>query len=233
MNQISFNSQYKYVPFLAMFYVSLALCYPILVNKPVLFPFGVLSAPGLIIPFWFIMTTIITEVYGFKTTMKLFWSTIVCLYIAAFITHFLLNLTPPPNWKGQHGYEYVLGNFMSVTVLTSIALVIGTRINAYLLARWKVLLQGKHFWLRAMIATFIGEFIFSLALLPTQILFETHPFSKESFLLFLWLVVIEITATTGLVLLSVFIVRFLKRIDSIDIYDDRIKFNPFIGLINN
>jgi hypothetical protein len=58
-----------------MLYVAIAIAYPVLAHKSISTPVGLLSAIVFVGPILFMIGNIIAEVYGYKLSMKLFWST--------------------------------------------------------------------------------------------------------------------------------------------------------------
>jgi uncharacterized PurR-regulated membrane protein YhhQ (DUF165 family) len=148
--------------FLTTLYMAIMTCSTVLGNKLVLTPFGVLSAASLVSPFWYILGDIITEVYGYKISRKLFWSVIICQFLFALTTFFLIKLASPHYWNGKYAYQFVLGDLIKFSVVNFIAITIAWHINTKLFIKWKILLKGKYFWLRSIGSSGIGLFIYTV-----------------------------------------------------------------------
>lgn len=226
MTPTPFEEQYKCIPFLAMLYIAFALAVTILVNRLIVTPVGIISALFFVSPLWFMLGNVIAEVYGCKTSMKLFWSTAVCQFIAGLICHFLLNLQSPASWHGQASYDYVLGKFLSNVIFQIVALLIAWRINAFLITKWKIWWKGRVFWLRYIVAASISQAIFSVLIYPTFFwLITVHTFKDATHLL-LWGNVIQIAITIILSIPAFISVVVIKRIDKEDVYETVENFNP-------
>jgi hypothetical protein len=154
--------QQKCLPSLAALYMAVMTCSTVLGNKLVLTYFGVLSAASLVSPLWYILGDIITEVYGYKTSRKLFWSVVVCQFMFALTCYFLIKLDSPPYWHGQDGYQLVLGDLVKFSVVNFIGIIIAWHINAKLLVKWKILMHGKYFWLRSIGSSGLGLIIYTI-----------------------------------------------------------------------
>ena len=156
------SQQQRCLPFLATFYMAVMTCSTVLGNKLVLTHFGVLSAASLISPLWYILGDIITEIYGYKTSRKLFWSVVICQFLFALACYFLIRLDSPVYWHGQDGYQLVLGDLVKFSVVNFIGITIAWHINAKLLVKWKALMNGKYFWLRSIGSSGIGLIIYTI-----------------------------------------------------------------------
>lgn len=227
MTPTIFDEQYKCIPFLAMLYISFALASPILTNKLVTTPIGIVSASVFVSPLWFMLGNVIAEVYGYKLSMKIFWSTMICQFIAGIICHYLVGLTSPPSWHGQAGYDYVLGHFLGTTTFEIVGLILAWRTNAYLLTKWKILLKGKFFWGRSIVSSAIGQIIFALVISPTLFWFITVHTMSDAIKLFFWTVAIRIMLTMAIAIFGSISIYILKRIDQADVYETIDNFNPF------
>lgn len=124
---------------------------------------GIIESGGILIfPLNYAIIDIITEVYGYNQTKKLIkYSFLCCLFFATIVP--AISLLPAPiSWHHQQEYHFVLGNVFRFFLSNSIGIVAGITINAYLIRRWKILLNGKHFWLRSIASSAIGEMITSI-----------------------------------------------------------------------
>lgn len=225
MKVITENQQYKYIYFLATLYMSLMTCSAVLGNKLIDTPIGILSAASLVSPFWFVLGDIITEVYGLKMIMRLFWSVIICQFIFAFICLFLINLNSPVSWNGQGDYDLVLGHLVRIAAFQLIGISIAWNLNARLLAKWKILMRGKYFWLRSIGSSGVGLVIFSfVSVLPTTL--GMFPL-KIVISMVMWSCALKLIFTVLLALPSTIVVILLKNAELIDNEHQQLKYNPF------
>lgn len=219
------NQQYKYIYFLATLYMSLMTCSAVLGNKLVDTPVGIFSAASLVSPFWFVLGDIVTEVYGLKIIMRLFWSVIICQFIFAFICLFLIGFKSPTFWNGQSGYDLVLGHLVKIAAFQFVGITIGWNLNARLLTKWKILMCGKYFWLRSIGSSGIGLVIFSLvSVFPT--IFGMFPI-KTVVSMVVWSCTLKIVFATLLAFPSTLFVFLLRRGEYLDNEGLGFKYNPF------
>lgn len=220
-----FRRPYKFLIFLIMLYMTIKLTTVVLIYKIITIGSFSASASTLVMPFWFVLGDIIAEVYGYKIARHIIWMAIVCQFIFAFFCVVLITFHAPAGWPHQEAYEQVLGKLPRVALASFLAIVCGGFINAYAISKWKILLNGKYFWLRSLAASSIGELVF------TMIAYVTEFFGVTSFsnLVHLMLIsyVIKLILNPVLILPSMFVAFLLKRLEKVDTYDYDTNFNPF------
>lgn len=171
------NQPYRYLYFFAMLYLTIMLSVAVLSNKIIIIGHHITMAGTLFIPFWFVLSDIITEIYGYSVARKIIWMSFICHLIFSVLCEIALHINYPSFWQGQAGYEFVLGHLIRITFSGFIAYIISGTINIYLLARWKLLVKGKYFWLRSIGASTIGELIYTV-LAVVMIQFHVLTFSQ-------------------------------------------------------
>ena len=152
---------YRYQPFLIMLYMTLITTVSVLSNI-ITIDGHITMAGTLVIPFWFILSDIITEIYGYKISRKVIWLAFFCHFIFSVLCTISIHLPPPAFWHEQSAYQLVLGNLIRINLSGLIAYIISGTLNIYLLTRWKFLLKGRYFWLRSFFASTIGELIYTV-----------------------------------------------------------------------
>src|SRR3990167_4678275 len=156
------NKPYRYLAMLSMLYMTIIITVCVLSNKIIIIAGHVTMAGTLFIPFWFILSDIITEIYGYKISRQIIWFSFLCLFIFSILCSIALHLSSPHFWHGQSAYNLVLGDATRITASGLVAYIISGSINIYLLVRWKFLLKGKYFLLRSFCASTIGELIYTV-----------------------------------------------------------------------
>jgi uncharacterized integral membrane protein (TIGR00697 family) len=219
------NNQYKCLTALAMLYMTVKLITVILIYKTILIGPFTATASTLIMPFWFFIGDIIAEVYGYKISRHVIWMTLLLQFLFAFTCFGMLHLHSPPGWLHQDAYEQVLGKLPRVAFASFLAITLGAFINAYILTKWKILLKGKHFWLRSLGASTIGEAIFTLTAYLTEFL-GIIPFSTLMQLMAISFLA-KLIIGPILVTPASIIAKIIKKIEGVDIYDYSTNFNPF------
>ena len=197
-----------------------------LIASKIIVVFGLnVTAALVFFPITYIFDDILTEVYGFKVSRRVIWMGFVANAVVTFGGLIATSLPSASFWHGEHAYELVFSTSLRIFIASSLAYLTGEFINSTLLAKLKVATQGRHLWLRALSSSAVGvgfdTVIFSTVgfygKMPTQDL--TH----MMVIMYLFKVGYEVVALP----FTYKIVNYLKRIDNIDYYDTKTKFNPF------
>jgi uncharacterized integral membrane protein (TIGR00697 family) len=206
------NQQKCIIP-ISMFYISIMICSDLLVNKPVVMFKGYTTAATLVFPLWFILNDIIAEVYGYKTCRKIMWIGFITEIIFNMFCYVGSHLPSPADWNNQPAFDLILAPLMRITLGTFVAFIISGYINIYLLTKWKALMSGKHFWLRSIGSSTIGEIIYSI-LVVWIILLGTMETSKI-LMIMLWSFSIKVIYTIVMAYPAALVVQVIKRIEGI------------------
>jgi uncharacterized integral membrane protein (TIGR00697 family) len=103
---------------------------------------------------------------------------------------------------------------------------LGEFFNSFVLAKMKVLTNGRWLWSRTIGSTLVGEAIDSVVFIAVASLFGVFPWSlfiTLAFTNYFFKVVIEAMMTP----LTYLVVNALKRAENEDYYDRETNFNPF------
>src|SRR5574338_774700 len=122
------------------------------------------DAATILFPISYIFGDILTEVYGFKNSRRVIWTGFFCLALAALTFWAVSRLPGEAQWQGYAGdaaYQAILGGMSSGgIVLASLAAYwAGEFSNSYILARLKVLREGRWLWRRTIGSALGGELI--------------------------------------------------------------------------
>jgi queuosine precursor transporter len=216
------HMNYKYLPSIAMVYMTLKLTTILLIYKIInIGPFSA-SASTIIMPFWFFCGGIIAETYGYKTAKNLIWVALICQLLFALICTCGLSLDI--NSHSQH--DQALANLPRVTISSFLAVVSGGFINAYIITKWKIIFHGKYFWIRSLFASTIGEFVFTFVAYLCEFL-GMVPFSKLMELM-MFSFTVKILLNPILIIPSWMISNALRQSEQSDPDDDNVSpLNPF------
>lgn len=228
------RSSFKYYDLIMAAFVCVLLCSNLIgaakaaqLQLPVLgtVTFG---ADLLFFPLSYIFGDILTEVYGYGRDRRVVWAGFGALIFAAFMAFVVVNLPPAQNVfmdEYQKHIEAVFGNTWRIVAGSMIAFWCGSFANSFVLAKMKILTQGKHLWTRTIGSTIVGQFV------------DTSLF----FVIAFWgiwpqeqLIAVTITQylfkTTWEALMTPVtykVVGFLKRVENEDHYDRDTDFTPF------
>jgi queuosine precursor transporter len=99
---------------------------------------------------------VIAEVYGYQMAKKIIWYAFACDFIFAILVLFISHI-PSANQSETAGYIQVLGPLLRAVVAQTIGVLSGAFINIYLISKWKIMTNGRYFWLRSIGSSTIGE----------------------------------------------------------------------------
>jgi uncharacterized integral membrane protein (TIGR00697 family) len=187
----------------------------------------------LLFPLSYIFGDILTEVYGYQRSRKVIWTGFACLLLASAIFLLVGILPGEATWKsyaGDAAYVAILGGMSSGgIVLGSLAgYWSGEFTNSFVLAKMKILTNGRWLWTRTIGSTIAGELVDTVVFVVVASIFGVFPWS-----LFLTLTVTNYLFKVGVEALmtpaTYAVVGMLKRVENEDFYDRDTDFNPFIA----
>lgn len=186
------------------------------------FAFG---AGVLFFPISYVFGDILTEVYGYARARRVVWAGFAALAFASLMAWVVVQLPPAAGWTNQPAYETIFGATPRIVAASLIAFWAGEFVNAYVLARMKVMTQGRGLGARMIGSTGIGQGVDTLIFYPVAFY---GVWSNELLLAvmganYLLKVGWEIVALP----VTYRVVKWLKRVEHEDYFDRRTDFNPF------
>jgi len=186
----------------------------------------------ILFPLSYIFGDILTEVYGYKRSRRVIWTGFAALAVSSLVFWGLSLLPGEAQWQtyaGDAAYAAILGGMSSGgIVLGSLAgYWSGEFSNSVILARLKVITDGKMLWLRTISSTLIGQMIDTTVFVAIASLFGVFPWSLFWTLTvsnYIFKVGIEVIMTP----LTYKIVKKAKSAEKVDYYDRDTDFNPFL-----
>lgn len=189
------------------------------------------DAGTILFPISYIFGDILTEVYGYKQSRRVIWAGFACLALSAVIFWIVRAMPGEATWQGYAGddaYNAILGGMSTGgIVLASLAgYWTGEFTNSFILAKMKILTEGRWLWMRTIGSTLFGEFVDTVMFVVVASVFGVFPWS-----LFLSLTVTNYLFKCGVEALmtpvTYLVVGALKRAENEDYYDRGTDFNPF------
>jgi len=184
----------------------------------------VLPAAIIIFPLSYIVGDILTEVYGFAATRRVIWMGFFANLILVIFIYLCQLLPPAVFWNGQEAYENILGFTSRLLIASFTAYLVGEFANSMILARLKVITEGRWLFIRTISSTVVGQGIDSALFITIAFLnvLDGSDLIRMIALQWSFKVLYEVIATP----LTYAIVGFLKQKENIDIYDEETSFNP-------
>ncbi len=119
------------------------------------FKFGAAAA---LFPFSLLVGDALSEVYGFRHTRFAVVISLVCYLFFVAMSYFTVALPPAPEWPLQVEYEKFYGTTWRIFIAGLSAFLVSQLLNALVMVKIKAAMRGRNFYVRALAATFVGEF---------------------------------------------------------------------------
>ena len=225
--------QYRYYEFVMVAFVVILVCSNLIgpakiaqVDLPLVgaFTFG---AGVLFFPISYVFGDILTEVYGYARSRRVIWAGFAALAFASFMAWVVVSLPPAPFWKNQGAYEIAFGSTWRIALASMVAYFCGEFVNSFVLAKMKILTQGRWLWTRTIGSTIFGEAVDSALFYPLAF-YGTGIIPDEKLPL---VMLAQFVTKVGVeVLFTPFtyaLVGWLKEKENEDYYDRDTDFTPF------
>jgi len=228
--------QYKYLDIITALFVTVLMLSNLLSSAKVIdlgISLGslnlVFDAGTLVFPIAYIFGDILTEIYGYQRSRRVIWlgfmSTVM---LGAFV--WLAGLLPGEGyWEqtvGQNAFNSILGGISGLVIASLAAYFIGEFSNSYVLARMKVLTNGKYLWMRTIGSTLVGQGVDTIAffLIATALgVFPPEILVSLMVTNYIFKVGLEVVFTP----ITLPLIAAIKRAENEDVYDRDTNFNPF------
>ena len=185
---------------------------------------GITATAGLIVfPVSYIINDCIAEVWGFKKARLIIWSGFASNFLVIAFAQLATVLPAAPYWEGEEAFNFVFGLAPRIAIASLLAFLIGSLLNAYVMSKMKLASQGRHFSLRAVFSTLVGESADSLIFFP--IAFGGLIPLSELFAMILTQAILKSAYEVVILPLTIRVVRYIKHIEGSDVYDKGISYN--------
>lgn len=184
----------------------------------------------LLFPFTYILSDILTEVYGYGTSRRVVWYSFGANVVAAGLFVVAVALPHSPDFANQEAFAAVLGQVPGLVIASLAGAWFGSFTNDSVLAGlklWMVQWDPHHRWLplRTIGSTLAGELVDTLLFVGVAVLFGVFP--GEAFLSLVisqWVIktLVEVVFTP----LTVLVIRAVKRYEGLDVVGTE-TWNPF------
>ena len=187
----------------------------------------VVSAAIICFPISYIVSDILTEVYGFRVARGVIWLGFACNLLMVSLFWAGGMIPGAVFWEDQGAYQTILGATGWILLGSFTAYIVGEFTNATVMVVLKNKTRGRHLWARTISSTLAGQGIDS-------VLFFAIAFGVSGLwpwpavfaaMVFEWIAksMYEAAATP----LTYLVVNWLKGTERMDVYDAPRSLNPF------
>lgn len=183
------------------------------------------DAGTIIFPLTFLLSDMITEVYGYKQARRAIWCGF--LFNGVFIAYgFIVTHMPSPSFATNNAaFDHLLAVNTRIIIASAISYLLAEPLNAYVLAKLKMKTEGKYMPVRFIASTFFAAACDSAVFSCLAFYGLMSNADLLNLILGMWIIKVSIEII-GLPV-SVSCARRLKQAESLDIYDNQTCFNIF------
>ena len=184
------------------------------------------DAGTLIFPLTFLLSDLITEVYGYRQARRAIWCGFLFNAVFIFYGQLVIHL-PSPSYAAinNHRFDQLLSMNTRIIIASTMSYLCSEPLNSLVMAKLKIYFAGRKLAVRFVASTCIASFVDS-AIFGTAAFFGMM--SNKALLIFIltmWFfkVCIEIVGLP----VSIYLAHKLKKAEHLDIYDMKTSFNLF------
>jgi uncharacterized integral membrane protein (TIGR00697 family) len=176
-------------------------------------------------PITYIISDVVTEVYGYRRAKFITWVGFGCLALMSILYLIAAWLPPAPFYQGEAAFDSVFTFVPRIALGSLIGFVVGSLLNAVVLSRLKILTEGRWLWTRTIGSTIVGEAADSVvfAVVAFAGIFEMRQLIILAFTGFALKTLYEILATP----FTYIVVRRVKSLEGEDTFDHGVRYSPF------
>lgn len=218
------DSQLKYFWPIVLAYVTFQLISDVTAGKIIALGPAQFSVTVLYFPVTYVISDVLTEVYGYARARRVLWLVMVSSIVAGLVYQLVVLLPPAPGFPHNDAYQTVLGAVPRILVAGWIAVFAGDIANNFVMAKMKIWTAGRYLWTRTIGSTLVGQFLNTVifyvgalsGVLPANVLIEAIAWA--------WIakVAVEVLFTP----LTYWAVATLKSREGLDYFDYKTDFTP-------
>ncbi|MEL6445664.1 MAG: queuosine precursor transporter [Bacteroidota bacterium] len=210
---------------IAMIFVAMLVISNIIAVKIVqIGPFSI--AGGIVcFPIVYIVNDVLAEVYGYERTRNVIWWGFGILAASVFVISVAVMLPAAPFYEDQEAFARLFGFVPRIALASLVAYLVGSFMNAIVLSKMKVMMEGRHLWMRTIGSTIVGEGVDSIVfnVIAFAGVFGSGQLVAIAFSGFVLKTAYEVVATP----LTYLVVGWVKKVEGVDVYDADVSYSPF------
>lgn len=188
--------------------------------------FGVINDAGaFVFPLTFLLSDIITEVYGYKHARRAIWTGFLfnCIFLG--YGQIVIHVHSSDLLFQNDVNNVLLYSHVRIIAASVVSYVIAEPLNSFLLAKLKHYFAGKYMGVRFLLSTFLAASLDSALFIFLGFYGAMSNEKVMEFITMMW--AIKVLIEIIMLPLAVHISNRLKQIEKLDIYDTKDSFNVF------
>lgn len=217
---------YRYLYFFMMLFITIFIVCDTTAFRMTTFFSTSVPTSGMIIPIVFALGDLISEVYGYSISRKLIWNNLVCQFIFGILITLALKFPSPPGDNFNYHYNLAFQHIIRTNITSCLSVTSGMFVNAFLMSKFKIWMNGKRFWVRTIISSSISEFVLCFVAYSTLYMGLKNVYEIWKIIIVVWYykLLFSVCVAPFVTILS----DFFKSLEKSDVYDYHIKYNPFM-----
>lgn len=142
---------------LAMSFVALLVVANVVAVKPVALNGWVLPAGTIAYPFTFLLTDVISELYGRKVATRVVWYGFGLSAAMVFLVYVAQVLPSADFWEGQGAFETTLGSVPRIVLGSMTAYLLSQHSDVLIFHHIRRVTNGRHLWFRNSASTTVSQ----------------------------------------------------------------------------
>ena len=184
-----------------------------------------ITAGLLIFPVTYIINDLIAEVWGYRKMRLIIWSGFMLNFFAVVVFRISIWAPASIDFPYQQAFKIILQNSERITVASFIAFLFGSFLNTYVMSKMKILQRGRHFSIRAIASTIVGEGADSLVFFT--IAFSGVISRHQLIILILTQTALKTAYEIVALPLTNYVVNRVKKQQQTNVFDNKVSYNPF------
>ena len=185
----------------------------------------VFSSANIIFPLSYILSDLVTEVYGFRYSRRMILIGFGTMVVSSLILYLTILLPSSPEWGMDSQYKAILGSAWLIVIASITAYFFGEYANARIMSKLKVKYNGKNLWWRLMSSSVFGQLI-------DTCIFVTIAFGLTyDFKILIVILISEFMIKLGIELaaspLTCRSIKMVKAYEELDMYDYHESYRPY------
>ena len=175
-------------------------------------------------PIAYIVGDVLTEVYGYAAARRVIWLGFICNLIAVGTFQLAGALPAESSWQNQGAWDTIFGSTPRILIASFCAYLLGEFANSYVLARLKVITNGRWLWTRTIGSTIVGQGLDSVVFVLIAFGGTFSTGVVQDMIVTNW--ILKTAYETIATPFTYLVVNRLKAVEGIDVYDRDTNFSP-------
>ncbi|WP_269936315.1 VUT family protein [Serratia liquefaciens] len=183
-----------------------------------------ITASGIVFSLCFLISTLLTEVYGYKLSVRAVWIMVLCQTLYVLILN-ISSVIQSNNNVIASNYYSLFHEFWRVMIGTWMSVPVSYFVNGFIISKMKIIFSGKYFFVRYIIGSMTTQAALLLTAYPISLSGKYTAIELVNIISTTWSY--KVVVSIILLPLAIFLVGIVKKVERTDHYDWGTSYNPF------